>query len=89
MPEGEGLSGVMLAEEIRREITQGLDRSKEITDDEVMDIVTEAVFSRSAKQYLSIAEKHDLAETVFNSMRRLDILQPVIDDKSITEIMTV
>ncbi len=80
-------NGVMLAEEIRREITQGLDRSKDITDDEVMEFVTEAVFSRSAKKYLSIAEKHDLAEMVFNSMRRLDILQPVIDDKSITEIM--
>ena len=87
MPEGGGPSGVMLAEEIRREITQGLDRSKDITDDEVMDIVTEAVFSKSAKKYLSISEKHDLAEMVFNSMRRLDILQPVIDDKSITEIM--
>lgn len=87
MPDGDAPNGVMLAEEIRREITQGLDRSKAITDDEVMDIVTEAVFSRSAKKYLSIAEKHDLAEMVFNSMRRLDILQPVIDDKSITEIM--
>ncbi len=80
-------NGVMLAEEIRREITQGLDRTKEISDNEVMEVVTEAVFSRSAKKYLSIAEKHDLVEMVFNSMRRLDILQPVIDDKSITEIM--
>ena len=48
-------NGVMLAEEIRREITQGLDRTKEITDDEVMEVVTEAVFSRSAKKYLSIS----------------------------------
>lgn len=87
MPEVDNPSGVMLAEEIRREITQELDRSASITDDEVMDRVTQAVFRRSAQRYMSIAEKHALAETVFNAMRRLDILQPLIDDKSITEIM--
>ncbi len=87
MPEMDNPSGEMLAEEIRREITQELDRSGSITDDEVMDRVTEAVFRRSAQKYMSIAEKHALAETVFNAMRRLDILQPLIDDKSISEIM--
>lgn len=76
-----------LADEIRREITQSLDRSRDISDDEVMELVTEAVFCKSRKTYLDIAEKRELAEMVFNSMRRLDILQPVIDDKSITEIM--
>ena len=87
MPERINPAGTILAEEIRREIAQELDRSGSITDDEVMDRVSEAIFRRSARNYMSIAEKHDLAETVFNAMRRLDILQPLIDDKSITEIM--
>ena len=77
----------ILAEDIRREVTQGLDRTSGVSDDELMDIVTEAVFSKPGSTYLSIGEKRELADMVFNSMRRLDILQPVIDDKSITEIM--
>lgn len=87
MPEADGKTCLLEAEEIRKEITQELEQWGSITDDEVMDMVTEAVFRRSSKKYMSIAEKRELAETVFNSMRRLDILQPFIDDKSITEIM--
>jgi pilus assembly protein CpaF len=78
---------IMLADEVRREIIQGLDRSRNISDEEMMELVTEAVFRRSKKEYLDIAQKRELSDIVFNSMRRLDILQPVIDDKSITEVM--
>lgn len=76
-----------LAEEIRNEIAGNMDRTRSISDDEVMDTVTDAVFRKSGKDYMSIAEKRELADMVFNSMRRLDILQPVMDDKTITEIM--
>ncbi|HEX2947498.1 MAG TPA: CpaF family protein [Clostridia bacterium] len=64
-----------------------MDRTRNVSDDEVMDLITGAVFRKSYEGYLSIAEKRELADMVFNSMRRLDILQPVIDDKTITEIM--
>ena len=76
-----------LAEEIRTEIAQELDRTKDIDDDELMDMVTEAVFRKSRVFWLNIAQKRELADMVYNSMRRLDILQPLLDDKSITEIM--
>lgn len=76
-----------LADEIRREISQNLDRTGDMPDEEVMELVAGAVFGRSKKTYLDIAEKRELADRVFNSMRRLGILQPFMDDKSITEIM--
>lgn len=76
-----------LANEIRSEIARNLDRTRNLSDDEVMDTVTDAVFRKSGKDYMNIAEKRELADMVFNSMRRLDILQPIIDDRSITEIM--
>ncbi len=84
---GEDYDGRTLAENIRTEIAQGLDGSREVSDTELMDIVTDAVFRKSGSPYLSIKEKRELADVVFNSMRRLDILQPVMDDRSITEIM--
>ena len=76
-----------LAEEIRDEIAQELDRTREIDDEELMEMVTEAVFRKSRVSWLNIAQKRELADMVYNSMRRLDILQPLLDDKSITEIM--
>jgi pilus assembly protein CpaF len=79
--------GRALAEDIRTEITQELDSSRVVSDEELMDIITEAVFHRSECAHMNIKERRELADLVFNSMRRLDILQPVIDDKTITEIM--
>ena len=76
-----------LAEEIRAEIAQALDRTRDIDDDELMEMVTEAVFRKSRVSWLNIAQKREIADMVYNSMRRLDILQPLLDDKSITEIM--
>lgn len=87
LPFEEEVSARALAEEIRGEIAEALDRTKDISDEQVMDLVTEAVFRKSAKEYMNIAEKRKLADIVFNLMRRLGILQPIIDDKSITEIM--
>ncbi|NLK86402.1 MAG: CpaF family protein [Clostridiaceae bacterium] len=52
-----------------------------------MDTITEAVFRKPECANMNIRERRELADLVFNSMRRLDILQPVIEDKSITEIM--
>lgn len=86
-PVGEVFDSRRLAEEIRMEVTQGLDNSRGISDEELMDTITDSVFSKAACAHMNIKEKRELADLVFNSMRRLDILQPVIDDKSITEIM--
>lgn len=82
-----GLIKRQLADEIRREILQGIDRTSNISDDEIMDKVSDIIFHRSGQSYMEMSEKRELADMVFNSMRRLDILQPAIDDKSITEIM--
>ncbi|MBN1891252.1 MAG: CpaF family protein, partial [Clostridiales bacterium] len=36
---------------------------------------------------MTLSEKRDLALSIFNSMRRLDVLQPMMEDPGITEIM--
>jgi pilus assembly protein CpaF len=76
-----------LADEIRAEIAQALDRTRDIDDDELMELVTEAVFRKSRASWLNVAQKREIADMVYNSMRRLDILQPLLDDRTITEIM--
>lgn len=37
--------------------------------------------------YLSVTEKEELIRTIYNSIRRLDVLQEILEDNSITEIM--
>lgn len=76
-----------LNEEIKNYIRNSLVRGQDYSDDEIRDIITEAVFIKTKEVYLSVTDKKLLVDTVFNALRRLDVLQPLVDDKSITEIM--
>lgn len=76
-----------LINEIRRQVNDSIDLRKDFSDEEIRELITNIVFQRSKDYYLSVSEKKEITDTVFNSMRRLDVLQPIVDDKSVTEIM--
>jgi len=73
--------------EVKRTVSESVDLGKDISDEEIRELITSIVFEKSKQVYLTVSEKKEISETVFNSMRRLDILQPIIDDSSVTEIM--
>ncbi len=72
---------------IKEEIRNNIDLDKDFTDEEIRELIESSVFKKSKESYISVTEKHEIATIIFNSMRRLDILQPIIDDNSVTEIM--
>lgn len=77
-------------EEVMQKTKRCLESRKDITDDEIRDTARgflEEVIASGRVDYLSVVEKKEIADQVFNSMRKLGILQPLLDDKSITEIM--
>lgn len=73
--------------EVRKIVADRLDLLKEIMDEEIQAEISKVVMEISKEQYLTLGEKKELLEGVFNSMRGLDVLQPLVDDPSITEIM--
>lgn len=73
--------------EVRKMVADRIDLLKEISDEEIKEEISKVVMELSKKQYLSLGEKKELLEGVFNSMRGLDVLQPLVDDPTITEIM--
>lgn len=73
--------------EIRTVVSNNIDLHKDISDEEIKDSITDAVFEKARQRYLSIEEKQNIIKNIFNSMRRLGILQPLLEDSSINEIM--
>lgn len=73
--------------EVRKMVADRLDLLKEITDEEIQEEISKVVMEISKEQYLTLGEKKELLEGVFNSMRGLDVLQPLVDDPTVTEIM--
>ena len=72
---------------IKEEIMQKIDFSREVSDMEMEELIDEKIIQISKHNFLTLEEKRDLKKDLFFSIRKLDILQELIDDSSVTEIM--
>lgn len=76
-----------LKEILKQKIMNDIDLSREVTDEELYDLIDRTLVNYSREEYISIQEKRRLRKDIFNSIRKLDILQELIEDPDITEIM--
>ncbi len=76
-----------LKSEIRERILAGMDFSKDISDDEMLERIDKGIIDYSREQSISLNEKLRLRKELFYSIRKLDVLQLLVDDSEITEIM--
>ena len=76
-----------LIEDIKQRLISDIDLQSDPTDEDVKEKIEDMVFLHSKQFSLTIKETESIIDTVFNSMRRLDVLQPFIEDESLTEIM--
>lgn len=74
-------------EEVYQQIMREIDLSREISDEEMQNLIDDMVISQGREYGLSLMERQELARELFYSIRRLDILQELVDEKDITEIM--
>ena len=73
--------------DLRAEVLSHISMDREMTDDEVKDIIDRTVITNGKKFSLSLNLKQTIARDLFYSIRRLDILQALTDDPKVTEIM--
>ena len=73
-------------EELQERVLKELDLSREIGDDELMDII-HRVLEEEKEKHISLKEKVGIGKELFNTFRKLDILQELLEDEDITEIM--
>ena len=76
-----------LKTELREMLLQRLDFSREWSDEEIAAMIEEIVLDYGKTRYIRPDDKYRLCREIFNSVRRLDVLQEMIDDPTITEIM--
>lgn len=69
------------------QLRETLDLMHSIKNDELREYVEAAVFDYSKEHKINSTEIKYLVERIFNAFRGYDVLQPLIDDKTITEIM--
>ena len=85
--DGRGAGGDVLFQTLRAELMEMLELQNEAGDDEIREMIHALVLTRTRRSGLSVSGQVELAGRLFSSVRRLDILQELLDDESITEIM--
>lgn len=73
--------------QIRKHVLERMDLSREMTDQEIENLIGEETSQVLQGSSVSIAERMQLEQRVFNSLRKLDALQELIDDPMVSEIM--
>lgn len=73
--------------ELRNKVRSKIDFSGVLPDDSLMRIAEEIVFEWCERNPMTATEKVKLVRRLFHSFRGLDILQPLMEDASVTEIM--
>lgn len=72
---------------IRKHVLERLDLSKEAGDEEIMELIAEEAAKEPKVSLASIRERVDLEQRIFNSLRRLDAIEELVEDPAVTEIM--
>lgn len=72
---------------VRDRIVEQLDYTRDIPDEEVLERIDAGIVRAAAERGLLVAEMKSMRQDIFHSIRRLDVLQDLVDDTTITEIM--
>lgn len=73
--------------EIRTRVLEHMDLTRDMPDEEIADLIGEETAKFCSGQAVSLRERLQLQQRVFNSLRKLDALQELIDDPDVSEVM--
>ena len=76
-------------DDLQASIMNRIDFSRAVPDKEVLDLIDErlTVDAPGDLLFFTLEDKKRLRQDLFHSIRRLDVLQDLLEDASVTEIM--
>lgn len=74
-------------EELYGKVLYRMDMTKDTAEEELQDIILEVLEEASRDEFIPLSDKIRISRELFNSFRRLDILQDLLEDEEVTEIM--
>ena len=72
---------------IKDEVIGNIDFSRDISDEELFELIDREMIRQLKDKAISVSFKKKLRMNIYHSIRKLDVLQSLVDDPSITEIM--
>ena len=76
-----------LCETIRRQVLERMDFTEEFPDAKLQELIAKEMSYQKDVEKLSLQQRIFVEQRVFNSLRKLDVLQELLEDDTVTEIM--
>lgn len=76
-----------LLSQVKRRVTRASQFDQLLDDKALKHLIAEQLSVELGQQKLGFAQHQSLVDEIFNQMRGLDVLQPLMEDRRITEIM--
>ena len=73
--------------ELKRQILERVDLSRDVSDEEMQELIDEVVISYGKEQAVSLNERCRLKKELFHALRKMDVLQELLEEPDVTEIM--
>ena len=74
-------------QDLRKTLVERLENTWKDLDEDVLEIIDEILHQHGKKKYLPIAQRESLRNALFMSVRRMDILEELLENDDVTEIM--
>jgi pilus assembly protein CpaF len=72
---------------LQNKLAESIDYSREISDEEIQDLIDGLLVQESREIPLPLSDRSRLRKELFHAIRKLDVLQELVDEPRITEIM--
>ncbi len=72
---------------LKEKLQESIDYSRESSDEEIWELIDEMLVREGRENPLSLPERGRLRRELFHAVRKLDVLQELVEDPQITEIM--
>ena len=72
---------------LRQLLMEKLDLSRELSDEEILETIDGLILNKMRESCITLKEKVQLRQELFYSVRKLDVLQELVEDETVTEIM--
>lgn len=76
-----------ITQKIKEQVLKELDLRQDTTDERILQQIDIEMSKEEEIRYFSVKDKLRIQKDIFNGIRRLDVLQELVENKQITEIM--
>ena len=76
-----------LRDELGKRVARKMESVRDFRDEEIVAAAQEILEDLLGQEYFSVTDRRRIIQDIINQLRRLGPLQPLIDDRSVTEIM--